>query len=197
MAVEWLVAGLGNPGKEYDGTKHNVGFRVLDELTGRKGLRLKKLKFQALYGEQDGVVYLKPQTYMNLSGQSIRQAAQFYKLPPERVLVIFDDVSLPPGRIRVRSSGSDGGHNGIKSILYHLQSDAFPRVKVGVGGKVHAEMDLADHVLSGFSGGDQKLVDEAVLRAADAAEWLMKHDAQSAMSKFNAGPETAPSPPAS
>ncbi len=183
--TEWLIAGLGNPGRQYEQTRHNIGFRVIDLLAERLSVKLKKLKFQSLYGEGAGLVLLKPQTYMNLSGQAVSAAQRFYRLPPERVLIVFDDVSLPTGRLRVRASGSDGGHNGIRDILYHLQSDNFPRVKVGVGGKAHPDMDLADHVLSGFSPEEAKLMSEAVIRAADAVEMAVKEGVQKAMNDFN------------
>lgn len=187
--ADWLIAGLGNPGRQYENTRHNVGFHVIDLLAERRGIKLKKLKFHSLYGEGGGLVLLKPQTFMNLSGQAVSAAQRFYKLPPERVLVVFDDVSLPAGKLRVRVSGSDGGHNGIKDILYHMGSDAFPRVKVGVGGKPHPDMDLADHVLSGFSPEEAALMREAVSRAADAAERILKEGVYRAMNDFNGAKE--------
>ena len=185
--TEWLIAGLGNPGKQYDNTRHNVGFHVVDLIAERWGIKIKKLKFHGLYAEHRNICLLKPQTYMNLSGQSVGEAVRFFKLPPERVIVIYDDVALPAGKLRIRNSGSDGGHNGIKDILYHLGSDGFPRVKIGVGGKPHPEMDLADHVLSGFSAQESKLMSEAFGLAADAAECIIKEGAYKAMNLFNGG----------
>lgn len=150
-AVSHLIVGLGNPGKEYAETRHNVGFRFLDELAAREGVKIERAKFHALVADTvlsgKHILLVKPQTFMNASGIAVREAADFYKIPPERILVIFDDISLEPGRIRVRKKGSDGGHNGIKSIIEHLGSDAFPRVKIGVGAKPYRDYDLADWVL--------------------------------------------------
>ena len=187
--ADWLIAGLGNPGRQYENTRHNVGFHVIDLLAQRRGIKLKKLRFHSLYGEGGGLVMLKPQTFMNLSGQAVSAAQRFYKLPPDRVLVVFDDASLPAGRLRVRTSGSDGGHNGVKDILYHMNSDAFPRIKVGIGSKPHPEMDLADYVLSGFSREETALMREAVERAADAAECIVKEGINRAMNDFNGAKE--------
>lgn len=183
--MEWLIAGLGNPGAKYEQTRHNAGFQVIDILARRWGIPMKRLKFQSLCGEGAGKLLLKPQIFMNLSGRAVREAAAFYKLPPERILVIFDDVSLPPGKLRIRTSGSDGGHNGVKDILYHLQSDNFPRVKVGVGAKPHGEMDLADWVLSSFSAQEREIMRESYERAADAAELLIKSGIEAAMNRYN------------
>ena len=150
-AISFLVVGLGNPGKEYAETRHNVGFRFLDAFAEKQGVKIDRAKFQALVTDLmyagTRILLLKPQTYMNSSGLAVREAASFYKIPPERVLVIYDDISLEPGRVRLRKKGSDGGHNGIKSIIEHLGSDAFPRVKIGVGAKPHKDYDLADWVL--------------------------------------------------
>ena len=184
--ISWIIVGLGNPGRKYDDTKHNVGFRVADELAARRGAALKKLKFQSLCGESGGVLLLKPQTFMNLSGRAVRESAQFYRVPPEKIIVVHDDVALPPGRLRIRENGSDGGHNGLKDILYHLQSDAFIRIKIGVGGVPHPEMDLADWVLSPFPTDTAKTVAESVLLAADAAECIIKDGAEKAMNTYNA-----------
>lgn len=181
----WLIAGLGNPGGQYENTRHNVGFHVIDLLAARHGVKIKRLKFHSLYAECGGMILLKPQTFMNRSGQAVSEAMRFYRLPAENLLVVFDDVSLPPGRLRVRASGSDGGHNGVKDILYHLRSDQFPRIKLGVGGKPHPDMDLADHVLSRFSAGEAALMREAIERAADAAECIVKEGVYKAMNDFN------------
>ena len=149
--ITYLVVGLGNPGKEYAETRHNVGFRCIDYLAETLGAKVDRAKFHALVGEATigaaRVLLVKPQTYMNLSGTAVAEAARFYKLPPERVVVLYDDISLEPGRIRIRAKGSDGGHNGVRSIIAQLGSDAFPRVKIGVGAKPCKEYDLADWVL--------------------------------------------------
>ena len=149
---EFIIVGLGNPGKQYELTRHNAGFLFADLLADKNGVKINKIQFKAVTASLTlgGVkcLLMKPQTFMNNSGEAVRQAASFYKIPPERILVVFDDISLPCGRLRIRRKGSDGGHNGIKSIIYHLNSDAFPRVKLGVGEKPHPDYDLADWVLS-------------------------------------------------
>ena len=187
--AEWLVVCLGNPGDKYDGTRHNVGFMVADELGERKRIPIQKLKFKALTNtcELGGakVLLMKPITYMNLSGEAVRQAADFYKVPPERVLVVSDDVSLPVGKLRIRLKGSAGGHNGLKSIIQHLGSEEFPRLKIGVGEKPHPDYDLADWVLGRFTGEDKKAIEAAVKRAADAVEAVIRDGAERAMGKFN------------
>lgn len=187
--VEWLLVCLGNPGDPYENTRHNVGFQVADEIAARKDVPVQRLKFRALTNtvELGGakVLLMKPVTYMNLSGEAVRPAADFYKIPPERVLVISDDVSLPVGRLRIRKNGSAGGHNGLKNIILQLGGDGFPRVKVGVGGKPHPDYDMADWVLSKFTGEDAKAMDQAVKRCADAVECLLREGADRAMSRFN------------
>ena len=187
--VEWLVVGLGNPGPKYDWTRHNMGFLVIDELAEREKIPVQKLKFKALtntavIGDQS-VLLMKPTTYMNLSGGAVGEAARFYKIPPERILVISDDVALPQGKLRIRRSGSAGGHNGLKDIIAHLGGDGFPRIKVGVGGKPHPDSDMADWVLGKFTGQDKKVMEEAIKRAADAVETLLKYGVDQAMSKHN------------
>ena len=187
--VEWLVVGLGNPGPKYDWTRHNMGFLVIDELAQREKIPVQKLKFKALtntvvIGDRS-VLLMKPTTYMNLSGGAVGEAARFYKIPPERILVISDDVALPQGKLRIRRSGSAGGHNGLKDIIAHLGGDGFPRIKVGVGGKPHPDSDMADWVLGKFTGQDKKVMEEAIQRAADAVEELLKNGVDQAMSKFN------------
>ncbi len=188
-AADWVVAGLGNPGAKYEHTRHNVGFQVIDLLSARWGIPVKKLKFQATYGQGTAlsrkVLLLKPQTFMNLSGQSVRDCLAFLKLPPERLIVVYDDVALAPGRLRVRAQGSDGGHNGIKNILYHLKTDAFPRVKIGVGAASNPEYALADWVLSRPEGEDAKVIAQMRERAADAVEEIIKNGAESAMNRYN------------
>lgn len=187
--VEWLVVGLGNPGPKYEWTRHNMGFLVIDKLAERESIPVQRLKFKALTNTAviggRSVLLMKPTTYMNLSGEAVGQAARFYKIPPERVLVISDDVALPQGKLRVRRSGSAGGHNGLKNIIAHLGSDQFPRVKVGVGGKPHPDSDMADWVLSPFTGQDRKAMEEAISRAADAVTLLLDQGVDQAMAKFN------------
>ena len=187
--VEWLVVGLGNPGPKYEWTRHNMGFLVIDKLAERESIPVQRLKFKALTNTAviggRSVLLMKPTTYMNLSGEAVGQAARFYKIPPERVLVISDDVALPQGKLRVRRSGSAGGHNGLKNIIAHLGSDQFPRVKVGVGGKPHPDSDMADWVLSPFTGQDRKAMEEAISRAADAVTLLLDQGVDQAMAKVN------------
>ena len=184
-----LVVGLGNPGEKYENTRHNVGFLTVDELAERARVPVQKLKHRALTNtlEVGGVkvLLMKPVTYMNLSGEAVGEAARFYKIPPERVLVISDDVSLPLGKLRIRKGGSAGGHNGLKSIIQHLGTDQFPRIKVGVGQKPHPDYDMADWVLSKFAGEDLKTITEAIRKAADAVECLIQEGPDKAMNRFN------------
>ena len=185
----WLIVGLGNPGKEYAHTRHNAGFRALDVLADKLGCKVDKLKYQGLYCQvnYDGkkVFLLKPQTYMNLSGRSVLQLSAYYNIPPQRIIVMFDDISLVPGRLRIRGDGSAGGHNGIKSIISEVGSQDFPRVKIGVGGKAHPDQDLADHVLSGFSAKEEKDLKSALERAADAALTIMDKGIAEAANRYN------------
>ena len=185
----WLIVGLGNPGEKYENTRHNVGFQVIDELAERQGKPVQRLKFKALTGlltiGGEKALVMKPVTYMNLSGEAVRPAADFYKIPPERVLVISDDTALAAGRLRIRQKGSAGGHNGLKSIIQHLGSDQFPRIRVGVGEKPHPDYDLADWVLGKFQGEDKKIMEQAVERAADAVECLLREGIDRAMNRFN------------
>jgi PTH1 family peptidyl-tRNA hydrolase len=187
--AEWLVVGLGNPGDQYEHTRHNVGFLVIDEFGERANIPIQRLKYKALTNTCDigghKVLLMKPVTYMNLSGEAVGEAARFYKIPPERVLVLCDDISLPVGKLRIRRSGSAGGHNGLKSIIQHLGSDQFPRVKIGVGQKPHPDYDLADWVLGKFSAEDQKVMDEMVQKAADAVECILSKDIGTAMNQYN------------
>ena len=187
--VEWLIVCLGNPGDKYEGTRHNVGFMVADELGNRGNFPIQRLKYRALtqtatIGGCQALV-MKPVTYMNLSGESVGEAARFYKIPADHVLVVSDDVSLPVGKLRIRTGGSAGGHNGLKNIIQHLGTDQFPRVKVGVGQKPHPDYDMADWVLGKFQGEDKKAIDAAVARAADAVECYLKEGATKAMNRFN------------
>ncbi len=187
--ADWLVVGLGNPGPKYEWTRHNVGFLVIDQLAEQADIPVQKLKFKALTNTaivgRQSVLLMKPTTYMNLSGEAVSQAARFYKIPPEQILVISDDVSLPQGKLRIRRSGSAGGHNGLKNIIAHLGTDQFPRIKVGVGGKPHPDSDMADWVLSKFTGPDKAAMEETISRAADAVTCLLSQGVEKAMASFN------------
>lgn len=186
----WLIVGLGNPGPEYAKTRHNCGFRALDILAQKLGCKVDKGKFEGLYGqttyEGHKLYLLKPLTYMNLSGRSVLQLSAYFNIPPQRIVVIFDDISLDIGRLRIRSNGSAGGHNGIKSIISQLGSQDFPRVKVGVGAKPNPDFDLADWVLSAFSASEEKSLQEALDRAADAALCIVSQGTMEAANRFNA-----------
>ncbi len=188
-SCDWLIVGLGNPGENYARTRHNIGFRAVDCLAGQLGAKIDRAKFRGLYGQATykglKLILLKPQTFMNNSGLSVMDAARFYKLPPERVIVLFDDISLDVGRLRVRAEGSAGGHNGIKSIIGGLNSQSFPRVKIGVGAKPHPDYELADWVLSNFTKDEEKLLAPVVEDAASAALELIENGVQSAASKYN------------
>ena len=185
----WLIVGLGNPGKQYERTRHNAGFRAIDILAESLGCKIDKGKFQGLYGQttyQGKKLYLlKPQTFMNLSGRSVLQMSAYFSIPPQRIIVLFDDISLEPGRLRIRADGSAGGHNGIKSIINELGSQDFPRVKIGVGAKPHAEQDLADWVLSSFSASEEKALSSALPQAADAAVSIVERGVPETANRFN------------
>lgn len=185
----WLIVGLGNPGSKYTNTKHNCGFRALDILADKLHCKVDKGKFQGLYGQTlysgRKLYLLKPQTYMNASGQSVLQLSAYFSIPPQRIIVLFDDISLEPGRIRVRGDGSAGGHNGIKSIIAQLGSQDFPRVKIGVGAKAVPEQDLADWVLSGFTPAEEKELSVALDNAAEAALHIIENGVQSAANRYN------------
>ena len=187
--VQWLIVGLGNMGDKYEGTRHNVGFEVLDALAETARVPVQKLKFRALTNtaEIGGVkaLLMKPVTFMNLSGEAVGPAAAFYKVPAQRVLVIADDVSLPVGKLRLRRGGSAGGHNGLKSIIQHLGTDQFPRLKIGVGGKPHPDYAMADWVLGKIAGEDRKVMDAAVRRGAQAVECLLREGMDKAMGQYN------------
>ena len=189
MQETWLIVGLGNPGKEYTRTRHNCGFRALDILADKLGCKVDKGKFQGLYGQCNyrgkKLLLLKPQTYMNLSGRSVLQLSAYFNVPPQRIIVMFDDISLEPGRLRIRNDGSAGGHNGIKSIISELGSQDFPRVKIGVGSKPTPEYDLAEWVLSSFSALEEKALGPALERAADAALCIMEQGVPEAANRFN------------
>ena len=188
-SFDYMIVGLGNPGKQYETTRHNAGFICLDLLSEKHGIKVNKLKFKALIG--DGRIngkrclLLKPQTFMNLSGEAVREAADFYKIPPERIIVICDDISLEPGKIRIRRKGSAGGQNGLKNIILHLNGDNFPRIKVGIGAKPNPEYDLADWVLSHFSKDEAKLIKDAAEKVIGATEYMVKDNIDKAMSDYN------------
>jgi len=187
--VDWLIVGLGNPDKKYVGTRHNTGFAALEALAEKLSVRVDRVKYKSFCGEatigDNRVMLMMPQTYMNNSGEAVREAMQFYKLPPERVLVMFDDISLPVGTIRVRRNGSAGGQKGMASIIQLCGSDQFPRVKVGVGEKPHPDYDLAAWVLSKFTKEEAPLVVEAARRAADAACLIVEGKIDEAMNRFS------------
>ena len=185
----WLIVGLGNPGSQYAKTRHNCGFRAIDLLAQKLGCKIDKGKFQGLYGHinRDGkkIYLLKPQTFMNLSGRSVLQLSAYFSIPPQRIIIMFDDISLVPGRLRVRAEGSAGGHNGIKSIISELGSQDFPRVKIGVGGKPNSEQPLADWVLSAFSASEEKALASALENAGEAALCIIDKGTAEAANRFN------------
>ena len=187
--IDYIIVGLGNPGDKYEMTRHNAGFMAVDLLGSKYNCRIKKLKFKALYGdcviENKKVLLVKPQTFMNNSGETVRDIAAFYKIPFEKIIIIFDDISLDVGRIRIRQKGSDGGHNGMKSIIYLTASDAFPRIKIGIGAKPHPDYNLADWVLSTFKKDEIKMLETAVINAAGAAVLMVCGKTDSAMNEFN------------
>ena len=187
--ISWLVVGLGNPDKKYQKTRHNAGFMALDEMAASLSADVTKKKFDALVGEAviagQRVLLMKPQTYMNLSGTAVEKAASFYKIPPERIIVLFDDISLPPGKLRIRRKGSHGGHNGIRNIIDYLQSDQFPRVKIGVGEKPHPSYDLADWVLSVFKQDELEAVQQAAGHCLEIVELMINGQTDKAMNLYN------------
>lgn len=188
-AFDYLIVGLGNPGKKYEFTRHNAGFLFVDILCEKYNFKVDRLKFHALTGEarikNHRCLVIKPNTMMNLSGDAVKAACDFYKIPAENVIVVFDDISLDIGKLRIRRKGSAGGHNGIKSIISNLQSENFPRIKLGVGAKPHPDYDLADWVLSTFTKDEAKRLREAVDNACDAIEYIVDGNFEGAMSRFN------------
>lgn len=182
----YLVAGLGNPGREYEGTRHNMGFEVIDYLSSKLGVEISKIKFKGLMGEGnisgEKIIFLKPSTFMNLSGISISEAASFYKIPVQNIIIVYDDISIDFGRIRIRPSGSDGGHNGMKSIIYQLGSDEFPRVRVGIGGP---DKNLVSYVLGRLKEEEVKNLPEIKEAASAAVLETIENGVQSAMNKYN------------
>lgn len=188
-AVEFIIVGLGNPGREYESTRHNAGFLAVDNLADRLGVKVDRLKFKSLCGDamigEHRVLLMKPSTFMNNSGDAVREAMRFYKLTADHLLVLFDDVSLDVGRLRIRRQGSDGGHNGIKSIIYLIGADDFPRVKIGVGKKPHPDYDLAAWVLGKFQKADSELLDKVFDTAAEAAVLIVSGEIETAMNRYN------------
>lgn len=188
-APEYLVVGLGNPGNKFTYTRHNSGFLCLDMLSDKLNIRIDRLKFKSLICDTTinghRCIVMKPQTFMNNSGEAVRECAAFYKIPAEKVIVIYDDISLDVGKLRIRRKGTDGGHNGIKSIIYHLNSDQFPRIKVGCGKKPHPDYDLADWVLSEFKKDELKALEPALSNACKALELLLDNNIEKAMNLYN------------
>ncbi len=187
-AVEWLIVGLGNPGEKYEKTRHNMGFLTVDLLAEKQGIKLNKVKFKAAFNitEFAGArcLVMKPQTYMNLSGEAVREAAQFYKIPADHVLVIYDDISLPVGKIRVRPTGSAGGHNGIKNIIAHLGTQDFPRIKIGTGAPADSD-GMIDWVIGVPSQAERKVLVEMFEKSIEAAACIIENGTQKAMNAFN------------
>jgi PTH1 family peptidyl-tRNA hydrolase len=187
--VSWIVVFLGNPGQKYAGTRHNVGFMTADVIEKTAGVRIDRLKYKALtgvcpFGDTQAFL-MKPQTYMNLSGDAVQEAMRFYKVPLENVLVVSDDVSLPVGKLRIRRDGSAGGHNGLRDIIAKCGGESFPRIKIGVGGPPHPDYDMADWVLGSFQGKDADLIAEAVKTAAKAIETVILSGVDKAMNMYN------------
>lgn len=184
----YVVIGLGNPGKDYTATRHNVGFDAVECLSERNNIPLNKIKFKAVYGEgrigNEKVILVKPQTFMNNSGISVRELRDFYKIDTDNIIVVFDDIDIDFASVRVKAKGSAGSHNGMKSIIYHLQEDSFPRVKIGIG-KKHENEDLASFVLGRFSKEDREVIDTAILTAAEAVEAIIKEGINFSMNKYN------------
>ena len=188
-AVSWLIVFLGNPGPRYEMTRHNAGFMAADAMAKEKNLSINKARFKALTATceigGESVLLMKPQTFMNLSGEAVSQAVRFYKIPPEHVIVVSDEISLPIGKLRIRTKGSAGGHNGLKDIIAKLGTDAFPRVRIGVGAPPHPDYDMADWVLSTFKNQDAEDMLAAAARAAEAVQCYITQGADRAMNRFN------------
>lgn len=188
-AVEYIICGLGNPGTQYEGTRHNIGFMTIDTLCEKYKLDCKKLRFKSLTCDAmisgKRCLIMKPTTFMNNSGEAVTEAMSFYKIPPERTIIVFDDISLEPGKLRIRRKGSDGGHNGIKSIIYLSASDMFPRIKMGVGAKPHPDYNLADWVLGHFKKEQAEALETAMDNAVSSIELMVGGKMNEAMNKFN------------
>jgi peptidyl-tRNA hydrolase, PTH1 family len=184
----FIIVGLGNPGSRYDNTRHNVGFDTIDLLSHQNNIKVSKIKYKAVIGEgtlgRTRVILVKPQTFMNLSGESVRELMAWYKVPPANLIIIYDDIDLPLGKLRVRPSGSSGTHNGMRSVIYQTQSDQFPRIRIGIG-RPPENWDLADFVLSKFTADDRKVINEVITKAADAVISIVSSGVNDAMSKFN------------
>lgn len=184
----YLIVGLGNPGKNYVGTRHNVGYGVIDILAKRHDISMNREKFKAFYGQKNlfekKCIFLKPLTYMNLSGEAVMDAAKYFNINPKNIIVIVDDIDIPFGTVRIKKKGSAGTHNGLKSIIYQLETEEFPRIKVSVG-KCPSYMDLKDFVLSGFSSNESKILNKELEISADAVEEILRVDVDKAMCKFN------------
>lgn len=182
----YLVVGLGNPGREYDGTRHNVGFMVIDYMSQKFGFNMSKIKFKGLLGEYvlngEKILFLKPSTYMNLSGESVKAAAAFYSIPNENIIIVYDDIALDVGRLRIRPFGSDGGHNGMKSIIYQLNSKDFPRVRIGTG---KPNYDIVSYVLGKFTKDEKEIISCVIKMSSDAVQEIIENNVQNAMNKFN------------
>ena len=187
--ISWLIVFLGNPGPRYEMPRHNAGFMAADAMAKEKNVNINKARFKALTATCDiggeSVLLMKPQTFMNLSGDAVAQAAKFYKIPPEHVIVVSDEISLPIGKLRIRTKGSAGGHNGLKDIIAKLGTDAFPRIRIGVGAPPHPDYDMADWVLSSFKNQDAEDMLAAAERAAQAAQCYITQGADRAMNRFN------------
>ncbi|MBQ8063430.1 MAG: aminoacyl-tRNA hydrolase [Clostridia bacterium] len=185
----YIIAGLGNPGSKYENTRHNIGWLAIDELAKEQGVTVDRMKFHALTGQcvlaGEKVLLMKPTTFMNNSGEAIEEARNFYKIPTGNVIVLSDDINLAPGKMRIRRKGGSGGHNGLKSIIQCMGTEDFPRVRLGIGGKTHPDMDLADYVLGKFPKSEQKAIDDVLKNAAEAAELLVAGDVNEAMNRFN------------
>lgn len=188
-AIDWLVVGLGNPGKKYEGTRHNAGFMAADALAKQLDIRVDRVKFHALIGDgmcgDQRILLVKPQTYMNLSGQAVDEIMTFYRIPPERLLVMCDDISLEPGQLRIRRKGSHGGQNGMRNIIDMIETDQFIRIKLGIGKKPHPDYNLADWVLSHFTAGEMKEMGQSAGNAAAAVELIVKGSIDRAMNLYN------------
>lgn len=188
-AVEFIIAGLGNPGMEYENTRHNIGFMTVDTLCEKYRVSCKKLKFKSLTCDVmisgKRCLVMKPGTFMNKSGEAVTEAMSFYKIPPERTIIVYDDISLEPGKMRIRRKGSDGGHNGIKNIIYLSGADTFPRIKMGVGAKPHPDYNLADWVLGRFNKEDGEKLERCFDNAVSALELMIDGKTDAAMNKYN------------
>lgn len=188
-AVEYIIAGLGNPGTEYENTRHNIGFMTIDTLCEKYKINCKKLKFKSLTCDAmiagKRCLIMKPSTFMNKSGEAVTEAMSFYKIPPERTIIVYDDISLEPGKMRIRRKGSDGGHNGIKNIIYLSGFDTFPRIKMGVGAKPHPDYNLADWVLGHFKKEDGEKLEQCFNNAVSALELMVAGKIDEAMNKYN------------